>query len=68
MESNIILLSILVVAIIGKANSVALASCILLFIKLLNMEKYLFPFRWCSCRPFNTSGILALEIQVFHRG
>lgn len=29
MESNIILLSILVVAIIGKANSVALASCIL---------------------------------------
>ncbi|WP_243238908.1 DUF441 family protein [Clostridium botulinum] len=45
MESNIILLSILVVAIIGKANSVALASCILLFIKLLNMEKYLFPFR-----------------------
>ncbi|NFH65845.1 DUF441 domain-containing protein [Clostridium botulinum] len=43
MESNIILLSILAVAIIGKANSVALASCILLFIKLLNMEKYLFP-------------------------
>ncbi|PIH03196.1 DUF441 family protein [Clostridium combesii] len=53
MESNIILLSILVVAIIGKANSVALASCILLFIKLLNMGKYLFPFRWCSCRSFN---------------
>ncbi|EJP6472363.1 DUF441 domain-containing protein [Clostridium sp. FAM 1755] len=43
MESNIILLSILVVAIIGKANSVALASCMLLLIKLLNIEKSLFP-------------------------
>ncbi|NFA60298.1 DUF441 domain-containing protein [Clostridium sporogenes] len=43
MESNIILLSILVVAIIGKANSVALASCMLLLIKLLNIEKSIFP-------------------------
>ncbi len=43
MESNIILLSILIIAIIGKANSVALASCILLLIKLLNIEKSLFP-------------------------
>ncbi|MGO5064986.1 DUF441 domain-containing protein [Clostridium sporogenes] len=43
MESNIILLFILIVAIIGKANSVALASCILLLIKLLNIEKSLFP-------------------------
>ncbi|ENK1242099.1 DUF441 domain-containing protein [Clostridium botulinum] len=43
MESNIILLFILIVAIIGKANSVALASCMLLLIKLLNIEKSLFP-------------------------
>lgn len=43
MESNIILLFILIVAIIGKANSVALASCILLLIKLLNIEKSLLP-------------------------
>lgn len=43
MESNIILLAILIIAVIGKANSVALASCILLLIKLLNMEKSLFP-------------------------
>ncbi|MDS1002412.1 DUF441 domain-containing protein [Clostridium sporogenes] len=43
MESNIILLFILIIAIIGKANSVALASCMLLLIKLLNIEKSLFP-------------------------
>nr|WP_080283147.1 DUF441 family protein [Clostridium botulinum] len=65
MESNIILLSILVVAIIGKASSVALASCILLFIKLLNMEKYLFPFRWCSCRLFNNFWNSRLENKNF---
>ncbi|AUN03180.1 DUF441 family protein [Clostridium botulinum] len=65
MESNIILLSILVVAIIGKANSVALASCILLFIKLLNMGKYLFPFRWCSCRPFKNFWNSCLENKNF---
>ncbi|HEX9026677.1 MAG TPA: DUF441 domain-containing protein [Clostridium sp.] len=43
MESNIILLAILAASILGKANSVAIASCILLIIKLLNMDKYLFP-------------------------
>lgn len=43
MESNIILLCILVVSVLGKANSVAIASCILLLIKLLNIEKSLFP-------------------------
>lgn len=43
MESNIILLAILIVAVLGKANSVAIATCILLLIKLLNIEKYLFP-------------------------
>lgn len=43
MESNIILLSILVVSVLGKANSVAIASCILLLIKLLNIEKSIFP-------------------------
>ncbi|MCS4464316.1 DUF441 family protein [Clostridium botulinum] len=68
MESNIILLSILVVAIIGKANSVALASCILLFIKLLNMENIFSHLGGVPVGPLITSGILALEIQVFHRG
>ncbi|MBY6799426.1 succinyl-diaminopimelate desuccinylase [Clostridium botulinum] len=64
MESNIILLSILVVAIIGKTNSVALASCILLFIKLL-----IFSHLGCvPVGPLKTSGILALGIKIFHRG
>lgn len=43
MESNIILLAILAASILGKANSVAIASCILLIVKLLNMDKYIFP-------------------------
>lgn len=43
MESNIILLAILAASILGKANSVAVATCILLIVKLLNMDKYLFP-------------------------
>jgi Predicted membrane protein len=42
-ESNIILLAILAASILGKANSVAVATCILLIVKLLNMDKYLFP-------------------------
>ena len=43
MESNIILLAILAAAVLGKANSVAIASCVLLIIKLLNLDKYVFP-------------------------
>lgn len=43
MESNVILLLILAAAILGNANSVAAATCILLIIKLLNMDKYIFP-------------------------
>lgn len=43
LESNIIILAILAASILGKANSVAVATCILLIVKLLNMDKYLFP-------------------------
>lgn len=43
MDSNIILIVILAVSILGKANSVAIAACALLFIKLINLDKYLFP-------------------------
>ena len=43
MEANIILLGVLVCAVLGKANSVAVATCLLLIIKLLNLEKYIFP-------------------------
>jgi uncharacterized membrane protein (DUF441 family) len=39
----IILLIILCIAVAGKANSVALAVCGLIMIKLLKVEKYLFP-------------------------
>lgn len=42
-SSIIILLGILVVAVIGKADSVAVASCILLIIKLLHVDQYIFP-------------------------
>lgn len=43
MESNIILLLILSASVLGKANSVAVATSILLIIKLLNVDKYIFP-------------------------
>lgn len=43
MESNIILLAILIAAVLGKANSVAVATCILLISRLLNIDKYIFP-------------------------
>jgi uncharacterized membrane protein (DUF441 family) len=43
MESNIMLLGVLVVAVLGKANSVAVAACLLLITKLLNLDKYIFP-------------------------
>ncbi|MCE5222366.1 MAG: DUF441 domain-containing protein [Clostridium sp.] len=42
MDSNIILLAILAASILGKTNSVAIATCILLIVKLLNMDKYIF--------------------------
>lgn len=43
MESNIILLGVLVAAVLGKANSVAVATCLLLIVRLLNLDKYVFP-------------------------
>lgn len=43
MESNIILTAILVAAVLGKANSVAVATCILLLIKLMNIDQYIYP-------------------------
>lgn len=44
MGSNIVLLAILAASILGKANSVAVATCILLIVKLLNIDKYIFPY------------------------
>jgi uncharacterized membrane protein (DUF441 family) len=43
MESNIILLGVLVAAVLGKANSVAVATCLLLIVRLLNLDNYVFP-------------------------
>ena len=43
MDSTIILLLILAAAIFGKANSVAIATCILLMLKLLGLDKYIYP-------------------------
>lgn len=43
MESNIILVIILAISVIGKANSVSVAAAVLLIIKLLHVEKYIFP-------------------------
>lgn len=43
MEGRIILLCIIVVAILGKAESVAIAGCILLIMKLVHVDKYVFP-------------------------
>ncbi|AKA68431.1 protein of unknown function DUF441 [Clostridium scatologenes] len=37
------LIVILIASVVGKANSVAIATCILLMIKLLNIEEYIFP-------------------------
>lgn len=37
------LIVILIASVVGKANSVAIATCILLMIKLLNIEGYIFP-------------------------
>lgn len=43
MESTIILVAILAVAVLGKADAVAVAACMLLLIKLLHIDKYIFP-------------------------
>jgi uncharacterized membrane protein (DUF441 family) len=43
MESNIILLAVLAAAVLGKANSVAVATCLLLIVRLINLDKYVFP-------------------------
>jgi uncharacterized membrane protein (DUF441 family) len=43
LESTLILLAILVASVLGKANSVAVASCLLLIVKLLNIEQHVFP-------------------------
>lgn len=43
MEASIILVIILAIAIIGRADSVAMATCILLFIKLLHLDNFIFP-------------------------
>ena len=41
--SNIILLLILAAAIFGKANSVAIATCLLIMLKLLGLDRYVYP-------------------------
>lgn len=43
LDSTIILLLILAAAILGKANSVAIATCMLLMLKLLRLDKYIYP-------------------------
>jgi len=43
LEANIMLTVILIVAVLGKANSVAVATCILLLIKLLNIDNFVYP-------------------------
>lgn len=43
MQSTIILIAILAAAVLGKADSVALAVCILLMLKLTHIDKFIFP-------------------------
>ncbi|SKA80000.1 Uncharacterized membrane protein, DUF441 family [Caloramator quimbayensis] len=43
MEANIAILSILVIAVLGRANSVAAAACFLLIFRLLNIDNFIFP-------------------------
>jgi len=43
LSSTIILLLILAAAILGKANSVAIATCVLIIIKLLGLDNYMYP-------------------------
>lgn len=44
MNAQIILFSVLAVAVIGKANTVAIATGILLIVKLVGIDKYIYPF------------------------
>ncbi|MDD3224584.1 MAG: DUF441 domain-containing protein [Clostridium sp.] len=44
MEANVILVLIIGASIIGKADSVSIAASLLLIIKLLHFEKYIFSF------------------------
>ncbi|KHD34983.1 membrane protein [Clostridium acetobutylicum] len=44
MESNIILVIILGISIVGKATSVAISVAALLILKLLGLDKYIFPY------------------------
>ncbi|APM38504.1 DUF441 domain-containing protein [Clostridium kluyveri] len=44
MESTIILIIILTASVLGRANSVAIATCFLLILKLLNADKFIFPY------------------------
>lgn len=43
MQSTIILIAILTAAVLGKADSVALAVCILLMLKLTHLDGFIFP-------------------------
>lgn len=43
-EANIAILSILIVAVLGRANSVAAAACFLLIFRLLNIDSFIFPY------------------------
>ncbi len=43
LDSNIMLTIILAIAVFGKANSVAIAVCILLIVKLLNLDQFVYP-------------------------
>lgn len=43
MDATVILMVILAIAIIGKAKSVAIATCILLMLKLLGLDGYVYP-------------------------
>ena len=43
LDANIILTAILVMAVLGRANSVAVAVCLLLIVRLLNLDQVVFP-------------------------
>jgi len=43
LEANIIILIILVISVLGKADSVSIATAILLIIRLLHVDNYIFP-------------------------
>jgi len=43
LESTVVLVAILAVAVLGKADAVAVAACMLLLLKLLHIDSYVFP-------------------------